>query len=224
METAALVASIVSIIIGGFAIWLSVTFYRMSNKISEDTKEASKGISSSVNRLESLFDTLYSDTFSMMKETVTDMRKHMWPEKGQSAEEQKQIEEKANAKIAELQNAYFHEIKNVLARVGKTDSKIDEVEKNLEKLVERAIQGTRKVESEAQEEKSFRELKSKIGSYVMYFDDKDVNVTVAGIVKTFKYIYSEITIMTTLKHMIRAKELFASDSIDKPNTFIRCNW
>ena len=89
--TASLIASIVSLIIGGFAIWLSVTFYRMSNKISEDTKGAAKGISASVRRLESLFDSLYSDTFSMMKDTVSDMRKHIWPVKEQSAEEQKQI-------------------------------------------------------------------------------------------------------------------------------------
>jgi len=37
METLSLVASVVSFIMGGFAIWLSVTFYRMSNQISEDT-------------------------------------------------------------------------------------------------------------------------------------------------------------------------------------------
>lgn len=162
METAALVSSIVSIIIGGFAIWLSVTFYRMSNKISEDTKEAAKGISASVNRLESLFDSLYSDTFSMMKDTVTDMRKHIWPVKEKSAEEQKQIEEKADAKIDELKKQISNEVSVVMKHVGDTDSKIDGVEKKLEKLVSRAIQQTRQVESEAQEEKVMQELIDKI--------------------------------------------------------------
>lgn len=166
METTALVASIVSIIIGGFAIWLSVTFYRMSNKISEDTKEAAKGISASVNRLESLFDSLYSDTFSMMKDTVSDMRKHIWPVKEQSAEEQKQIEEKADAKIDELKKQISNELSGMMARVGDTDSKIDDVEKNLEKLVERAIQQTRQVESETQEAKSLSELMIRIKNFV----------------------------------------------------------
>lgn len=166
METAALVGSIVSIIIGGFAVWLSVTFYRMSNKISEDTKGAAKGISASVNRLESLFDSLYSDTFSMMKDTVTDMRKHIWPVKEQSIEEQKQIEEKANTKIDELKKQISDELSGMMARVGHTDSKIEEVEKNLEKLVNRAIQQTRKVESEAQEAKSTSELMDRIVSFV----------------------------------------------------------
>lgn len=162
METAALVSSIVSIIIGGFAIWLSVTFYKMSNKISEDTKGAAKGISASVNRLESLFDSLYSDTFSMMKDTVDDMRKHIWPVKEQSAEEQKKIDEKADAKIDELKKQFSDELSGMMANVGedigRTDSKIADVEKNLEKLVDRAIQQTRKVESEAQDEKSMRDI------------------------------------------------------------------
>jgi uncharacterized membrane-anchored protein YhcB (DUF1043 family) len=103
MEIISLIASIVSVIIGGFAIWLSVTFYRMSINSSEDIKKSSNQIDSTVTRLETLFDKLYSDTFSIMKDTVTDMRKHVWnpsdvkqpPEIDNSIREQlnKQIEQ-----------------------------------------------------------------------------------------------------------------------------------
>ena len=193
--TVTLVGSIVSIIIGGFAIWLSVTFYKMSNKISEDTKNAAKGISASVNRLESLFDSLYSDTFSMMKDTVTDMRKHIWPVKEQSAEEQKQIEEKANAKIEELKEQISDELSGMMERVGDTDSKIDDVEKNLEKLVERAIQGTRKVESEAQEERSMSNLMDRI----LRFVNKRGSVTLGGLFTISRRDYDSDVIISALK-------------------------
>jgi len=79
-EVAALIASFVSVGLGIMAIWLSVTFYKMSSQLSKSTRESAKGIGASVERLEKLFDKLYSDTFSMMKDTVSDMRKHIWPE------------------------------------------------------------------------------------------------------------------------------------------------
>lgn len=78
IELISLVASIASLILAVGAIWLSIVFFRMSTQASQATTEAAKGIDASVQRLEKLFDKLYSDTFSMMKDTVTDMRKHIW--------------------------------------------------------------------------------------------------------------------------------------------------
>ena len=95
-EVASLIASIVSVLIGGLAIWLSLTFYKMSTQLSQDAKEASKGISASVERLEKVFDKLYTDTFSMVKETMSDMRKHIWP--GKTAEDD-QIAEEAETRL-----------------------------------------------------------------------------------------------------------------------------
>ena len=77
IETISLLASIASLILAVLAICLSIVFYRMSADATRATEDASKGISSSVERLESIFEKLYSDTFSVMRETVTDMRKHI---------------------------------------------------------------------------------------------------------------------------------------------------
>ena len=209
METAALVSSIVSIIIGGFAIWLSVTFYRMSNKISEDTKEAAKGISASVNRLESLFDSLYSDTFSMMKDTVTDMRKHIWPEKEQPSEALKQIEQKAEAKIVELRKQISDDLSDVMGHLGRADRKIDDVEVRLTKVVDRAIQQTRKVESEAQEEK----FMSEITSAILNFVGRSETTRVVNILKALIKYYPTEMILTALQHTVEDKQLFADGDI-----------
>lgn len=64
------IASIASLILAVGAIWLSVVFFRMSDAASKATTEAAKDIAASVERLEKLFDKLYSDTFSMMRDTV----------------------------------------------------------------------------------------------------------------------------------------------------------
>lgn len=72
------ISSIASLILAVVAIWLSIVFYKLSTEASKDTSEAAKGIAASVDRLEKVFDKLYADTFSMMRDTVSDMRKHIW--------------------------------------------------------------------------------------------------------------------------------------------------
>ena len=73
-----LVASIASLILAIIAIWLSFVFYNMSSKAAKDADTASKNIEMNVKKLDIVFDKLYSDTFSMMKDTVSDMRDHIW--------------------------------------------------------------------------------------------------------------------------------------------------
>ena len=158
LELIALIASLVSVIISIFAIWLSTTFYRWSNDISDETREAAKSIDSGVARLESLFDRMYTDTFSMMKDTVSDMRRHMWPENEVSAEAFSEIEERADEKIQELRSQISSEMSTVMRQVGRTDTKLTGVEERLAELIDQAIQQTRLVESEAQEEISMSTL------------------------------------------------------------------
>ena len=147
MENASIVASVVSVILGFFAIWLSATFYRMSTKIAESIKEAAKGISSGVERLEKLFDTLYADTFTMMKETVSDMRRHIWPET--TPDGSQLIEQKADEKISQLRAELAEELSKIVSR---TDRKVGAVRSEIEALVDSAITRSRKVEKEVIEE------------------------------------------------------------------------
>lgn len=150
MATVSVVASIVSIILAGFAIWLSVTFYKMTTSLSESTKEAAKGIAAGVDRLEKLFDKLYADTFGMMKETVSDMRKHIWPETG--ADTTKLIEEKADEKIAQFSKGIKDELTGMLYKIGKTDKKVEAVHSKVESFVDKVINESRRAEKEAREE------------------------------------------------------------------------
>ena len=93
------IASIASLILAIGAIWLSVVFFRMSDTASKATTEAAKDIAASVERLENLFDKLYSDTFSMMRDTVTDMRKHIWNNPNAVANDKNEISEAVKTEI-----------------------------------------------------------------------------------------------------------------------------
>jgi uncharacterized membrane protein len=160
IELISLIASIVSLVLGVGAIWLSVVFFKMSNEASKATTEASKGIDASVKRLENLFDKLYSDTFSMMKDTVSDMRKHIWnggdlqsaapqPSKDSILEE---ADRKAEEKVAEVKKAMDAQLSEILDRQRVSDGNLTEVKQEMKNLLESAIQTSRQIDSEAREE------------------------------------------------------------------------
>ncbi|ELB2229824.1 hypothetical protein [Vibrio parahaemolyticus] len=135
-EVVGLVASIVSLIIGGFAIWLSVTFYKMSTKSSKELEQASANIDSTVNRLEVLFDKLYADTFSMMKDTVTDMRNHVWKTAStESSDSRAELDES----LVQLKAELNQQIEQLILSQGKANEKVDSFAKQVEALVSDTI-------------------------------------------------------------------------------------
>ena len=153
MEAFSIAAAAVSIVIAAFAIWLSIVFYRLSVDSSNRIQESAKDLSSSVSKLEKLFEHLYSDTFAMMRDTYSDMRKHVWPEATeQESEVISQIETRADSKIEDIRHELMTQIENVAERAGGTDSKMEQLRKELSPLVDDAISRSRNAESEAQEE------------------------------------------------------------------------
>jgi hypothetical protein len=153
IEIASFAAAIASLVLAIVAIVLSIVFYQMSSKLSESAKEAAKDIGSSVEKLEKLFDRLYADTFSMMKDTVSDMRKHAW---GEAASETPNILEEAERKAEEKTEALRKSVDAQVARVLEgqkiTEGRIGEIRSELKQLVNRAIDDSRNVENEAREE------------------------------------------------------------------------
>jgi hypothetical protein len=219
METISLVASIVSVIIGGFAIWLSVTFYRLSNKISEDTREAAKGISASVDRLESLFDRLYSDTFSMMKDTVSDMRKHIWPEKDTQTEALVTIEKRADQKVDELRSQIASELSGVMRQVGRTDTKIAGVEERLTHLIDKAITQSRRLESEAQEEISMADVLNAVLSFVQRYGEAPVRRILMH--PSLRRQFGRQRLQEALAFLAKEEIIEASGDFENPDTVVR---
>lgn len=67
-----------SIVLAAVALFLSLYFYRRSVEQARLAETSASQIAASVDRLEKLFSSLYADTFSMMRDTVSDMRAHIW--------------------------------------------------------------------------------------------------------------------------------------------------
>lgn len=134
------IATIASLILAIGAIWLSIVFYKMSDKASKETTSAAKDIQASVERLENIFDKLYSDTFSMMRDTVTDMRQHIW-RKPEQSNQASAIEDED--KIKELKNSISQEIISIVdekfKNMGRNDGEIREIEDSVKTIVERKL-------------------------------------------------------------------------------------
>ncbi|EPT8875221.1 hypothetical protein ACVTAA_003753 [Cronobacter dublinensis] len=137
------IATIASLVLAIGAIWLSFVFYKMSNEASKETTKAAKDIQASVERLEKIFDKLYSDTFSMMRDTVTDMRQHIWKKPNTSSTNDFISDE---SKINELKNSISQEIIAIVddkfkASEGNVD-KIRELDEKIKKALDSGIEKT----------------------------------------------------------------------------------
>ncbi|MEO2214570.1 hypothetical protein ABGV40_27240 [Paenibacillus amylolyticus] len=133
IEVFSIISSVFSIVLGIVAIWLSILFYRMSEKSSRELEKSSNSIDASVKKLETLFDKLYSGTFSMMKETVTDMRKHVYSKSNISVNSDLglEIEDKTNIAVSKAVDE--------IRRSQKT-------EEELEELINSVIKRSKEVE------------------------------------------------------------------------------
>jgi hypothetical protein len=106
MEITSIVAAVVSIAIGIFAIWLSLTFYKMSSRNMENVIEASKNLQANMNRLEAMFNKLYAGSLATQKEIVLEAPKEPWPEPAQHEDFiREEVEKRAERKVEELRKA-----------------------------------------------------------------------------------------------------------------------
>jgi hypothetical protein len=106
MEITSIVAAVVSIAIGIFAVWLSLTFYKMSSRNMENVIEASKNLQANMNRLEAMFNRLYSGPLSTPKESVLETPKQPWPEPARQEDFiREEVEKRAERRVEELRKA-----------------------------------------------------------------------------------------------------------------------
>ena len=143
-EIISLIASIASVILAVGAISLSITFFKMTSAASKATEEAAKGISASVERLEKIFDKLYSDTFSMMRETVTDMRKHTW---------KAPTEDAAGPESDDIRSQIANQIEEILESKGVGEDNTEEIKKELEETFQRMLDAKNEKKEKVEDDK-----------------------------------------------------------------------
>jgi hypothetical protein len=132
-----LFAAAASIILAVVALALSIFFFVQGKKSADQAEKGAREISASVTKLEKLFDSLYADTFTMMRDTVTDMRHHVWKVSAVDANIERDPEMKKE--LERLQSSLLEELGEVSKRVGLTDTKIADLREEMQPVFERTL-------------------------------------------------------------------------------------
>lgn len=223
IEIVGLIASITSLVLAVGAIWLSIVFFKMSNEASKATTEAAKGIDASVKRLENLFDKLYSDTFSMMKDTVSDMRKHIWSgdgvgdRSGNKSDILEEADRKAEEKVQEIKSALDKQLNEILEKQQIVDGRVSGIGKELEGLLDNAIQTSRMIEIEAREET----VRNHILMALRSFARRRKVVTADELVESLKDNIPPRRIVNELERMREDDLIYYNSEYISPDTKIR---
>lgn len=130
-----LVASIASLVLAVVAISLSIVFYRLSRDESEASSQNAQEISSGISRLEKIFDGLYSDTFAMMKDTVTDMREHIWRKDTGSV-----VSDLVDRDTGRISEPVMRKLEEFSVELGIADEKIEELREKMIPVVEESAE------------------------------------------------------------------------------------
>jgi Txe/YoeB family toxin of Txe-Axe toxin-antitoxin module len=176
VEILSIIASIVSVILAIVAIGLAVAFFWISNRIANDIKEASYKIDSSVNRLETLFDKLYSGMFAMVDDTMKDMREKVFKAPESSDDKlTEEIEEKMNSFKKDVSS----EISGIIKRQAGTEGKMDNIISEVNKTINRVIDKSAKLKEETEENYLRRKILDTIN--ILKSNKEKVNyMTIAG--------------------------------------------
>lgn len=165
-----LASSIASGVLAVVALALSIVFFILSKRDAERSTKNAQEISGSVTRLEKLFDTLYSDTFSMMRDTYTDMRKHVW--RATPADSTADEAETGDSSVAEQTRELLHRVGEASQQIGVTGEKLAELQERLQPVVRQTLEA----ESERREESP--SLRTRIVRFVQSRDRRGIPATV----------------------------------------------
>ena len=223
IELLALIASTASLILAVGAIWLSLVFFKMSDASSKVTTKAASDIDASVQKLEKLFDKLYSDTFSMVKDTVSDMRNHIW-NGDDSISSNKDIknnileeaERKSEEKIQGIKSVFDNKLTEILRKQEIADNKVSGLGNELENLLENAIQTSSMVESEPREEI----LQNNIIKVIDGLQRTNKVVVADDIVQKLDGFFHEMDVVNELQKMNTSGILAFNGSL-QPETIVR---
>lgn len=140
-EYITLVSSIASGVLAVVALALAIVFFVLSKKDADRSAQSSQQIAGSVDRLEKLFDTLYSDTFSMMRDTYTDMRKHVW-RADPSAVDGLPLDADSPAELSptDQTSEFLEKFAEVSAQIGVTDEKVEALQQKLEPILKQTLE------------------------------------------------------------------------------------
>lgn len=209
LDVLSLFTGIASLVLAIIAIWLSFKFYQMSTASSDKINESSGKINNNVEKLEKMFDTMYADTFSMVKDTVTHMRKQV-DRKVDNPDFFSEVGDRINELVSEQlkdlpkETLNKDDVKTLIQKVVK-ESKEIEIEVEKQSMEEHIIKVLKK-----EGEQTYSKLKAKIlGSRpsndleTLYFDTL-YNMSQKGIIED-RFLDDEEGISIPISTIIKIK-------------------
>jgi hypothetical protein len=138
-----LFSAALSTVLAIVALWLSLYFYRRSVEQARLSETSANQIAASVDRLEKLFSSLYADTFSMMRETVTDMRQHIWSRGDLRLVDSNSIlaqaDQAATSKMEEARRDLMSQISLISKLSGVAEDEVDNILTELTPAIDKAL-------------------------------------------------------------------------------------
>ena len=145
-----IIAAAVSMVLGILAIGLSITFFVLATRQTKGAESAAQNVAVSVEKLELIFGKLYDDTFTIMRDTVTDMRNHIWrlDDKGKPVQRVEETvgEIEPNREFLRLRSDLIAQVAEVREELGAVDArtaeKLEALESRLKKTPPHAAEHT----------------------------------------------------------------------------------
>jgi uncharacterized protein with von Willebrand factor type A (vWA) domain len=212
VAVAGITAGFMSVFLAIVAIWLSIAFYRMSQISSKSIETATTRVESATSQLQALFDRMYSDVFSMTRDTVSDMRRTLWPNATDGVEENGN--DIADSRLAALRGELIEAIKTVSEDVGLTRDKLDMLQGRLAPVVERAISESAIVGSDAQRHAA----REDIAALLTFNKERGIPTTAQVIVNDLSDRHPIQMIVDELDRMHRSGEVLWSSQRLRPTT------
>ncbi len=148
LEVVSLAASITSVALAVFAIWVTLRLYSMSNAVSTGTKEAVGDIKSEVAELKESFRRQYSETFQAYRDDharVWELVRLAKPTPEGDEARKAELEAKYNSVITALQD----QAAQAAAKVDAETAQMATFRAEVDSLIRRAVEQTREVEAAA---------------------------------------------------------------------------
>ena len=200
VDAVSLVASIASLILSVLAIWLAFKFYELSKESAEAATNASNDVSSTVARLEKVFQMQYSDTFSMVRDTYTDFRRHLLADSEASARSEQLAETHASAKAKTLKDEATNQVTRILATAATGPAPRSSAQHEINAIVTDVIDRSLAVNREARDEA----VKEQIVEYLLATSGPNTRWRVGAVVSRFRERFQLSAIVKSLYDLHRS--------------------
>lgn len=141
LNFASFILSVVSIVIGIFSLVISVIFYNMTTSTYKDTTKLTHEIDKKLIQLSQLSDWIHNDLYTLLSDTLLDMRKYVWTESDNKVTNV--VKEKMESEANKIIHESLKDLKNQEKRIT-----LPELELVVNKIIEEYINTENEIKNE----------------------------------------------------------------------------